>query len=109
MSEWARARAAAASASLGGPTPEVSLAPAACARGSGGPGCATAAGKYRSSHQCHPHALVIEDLRTACAELRARGCMCDRIARAEVVTSTGTQYLGSVLSGDYQLLWVATP
>eukprot|EP00959_Pyramimonas_sp_CCMP1952_P108782 2274633-Pyramimonas_sp.AAC.1 len=25
------------------------------------------------------------------------------------MTSTGTQYLGALLSGDYQLLWVATP
>eukprot|EP00959_Pyramimonas_sp_CCMP1952_P077962 1629662-Pyramimonas_sp.AAC.1 len=25
------------------------------------------------------------------------------------MTSTGTQFLGSPLSGDYQLLWVATP
>eukprot|EP00959_Pyramimonas_sp_CCMP1952_P278080 5813201-Pyramimonas_sp.AAC.1 len=25
------------------------------------------------------------------------------------MTTTGTQYLGALLSGDYQLLWVATP
>eukprot|EP00959_Pyramimonas_sp_CCMP1952_P447953 9379951-Pyramimonas_sp.AAC.1 len=48
-------------------------------------------------------------MRTACAELRARGYMCDRITHAEVMTSTGTQDVGAVLSGDYQLLWVATP
>eukprot|EP00959_Pyramimonas_sp_CCMP1952_P201011 4203971-Pyramimonas_sp.AAC.1 len=48
-------------------------------------------------------------MRTACSELRARGYMCDRITHAEVMTSTGTQYLGALLSGDYQLLWVATP
>eukprot|EP00959_Pyramimonas_sp_CCMP1952_P229386 4796228-Pyramimonas_sp.AAC.1 len=35
--------------------------------------------------------------------------MCDRITHAEVVTSTGTQHLGALPSGDYQLLWVATP
>eukprot|EP00959_Pyramimonas_sp_CCMP1952_P118281 2473108-Pyramimonas_sp.AAC.1 len=25
------------------------------------------------------------------------------------MTSTGTQHLGALLSGDYQLLWIATP
>eukprot|EP00959_Pyramimonas_sp_CCMP1952_P124132 2595620-Pyramimonas_sp.AAC.1 len=35
--------------------------------------------------------------------------MCDRKTRAEVVTSTGTLYLGRLQSGDYQLLWVAAP
>eukprot|EP00959_Pyramimonas_sp_CCMP1952_P229539 4799189-Pyramimonas_sp.AAC.1 len=54
-------------------------------------------------------AFVIEDMRTACAELRARGYMCDRITHTEVMTSTGTQYLGALLFGDHQLLWVATP
>eukprot|EP00959_Pyramimonas_sp_CCMP1952_P307219 6430184-Pyramimonas_sp.AAC.1 len=48
-------------------------------------------------------------MRTACAKLLPRGCMCDRITRAEVETSTGTQYLGSLVSGDYQLPWVAPP
>eukprot|EP00959_Pyramimonas_sp_CCMP1952_P308396 6454102-Pyramimonas_sp.AAC.1 len=48
-------------------------------------------------------------MRTACAELRARGYMCDRIAHTEVMTSTGTQYIGALLPGDYQVLWVATP
>eukprot|EP00959_Pyramimonas_sp_CCMP1952_P098700 2063291-Pyramimonas_sp.AAC.1 len=31
-------------------------------------------------------------MRTACAELRARGYMCDRMAHRDVMTSTGTQY-----------------
>eukprot|EP00959_Pyramimonas_sp_CCMP1952_P181158 3788010-Pyramimonas_sp.AAC.1 len=35
--------------------------------------------------------------------------MCDRITHTEVVTSTGTQYFGALLSGDYQLLRGATP
>eukprot|EP00959_Pyramimonas_sp_CCMP1952_P050412 1053423-Pyramimonas_sp.AAC.1 len=48
-------------------------------------------------------------IRTAFAELRARGYMCDRITHIEVMTSTGTQYLGALLSGDYQLSWAATP
>eukprot|EP00959_Pyramimonas_sp_CCMP1952_P046811 977706-Pyramimonas_sp.AAC.2 len=48
-------------------------------------------------------------MRTACAELRARRYTGDRIARAEVMTSAGAKYLGGFLSGDYQLLRVATP
>eukprot|EP00959_Pyramimonas_sp_CCMP1952_P073323 1532554-Pyramimonas_sp.AAC.1 len=48
-------------------------------------------------------------MRTACAELRARGYTSDRITHAEVMTSAVTQYLGAILSGDYQLFWVATP
>ena len=58
---------------------------------------------------CHTKALVIEDIRTATAELRARGYMCDRITHTEVMTCTGTQYLGNLLAGEYHLLWVATP
>eukprot|EP00959_Pyramimonas_sp_CCMP1952_P439792 9207318-Pyramimonas_sp.AAC.1 len=48
-------------------------------------------------------------MRTACAELRAHGYMCDRITHTEVMTSIGTQHLGALFSGDYQLSWVATP
>eukprot|EP00959_Pyramimonas_sp_CCMP1952_P269617 5636708-Pyramimonas_sp.AAC.1 len=48
-------------------------------------------------------------MRTACAELRARGHMCDRITRTEVMTSTGTQDLGNLSSGDYQVQCLATP
>eukprot|EP00959_Pyramimonas_sp_CCMP1952_P066918 1397347-Pyramimonas_sp.AAC.1 len=62
-----------------------------------------------SWHNYHYRAFVIEDIRTPCAELRTRGYMCDRITHAEVMTSTGTQHLGALLLGDYQLLWVATP
>eukprot|EP00959_Pyramimonas_sp_CCMP1952_P438034 9170348-Pyramimonas_sp.AAC.1 len=47
------------------------------------PGCVAAAANERSSHHYNSRALVIEDLRTACAELRARGYMCDRITHAE--------------------------
>eukprot|EP00959_Pyramimonas_sp_CCMP1952_P208512 4361645-Pyramimonas_sp.AAC.1 len=47
-------------------------------------------------------------MRTGCAELPARGT-CDRITRTGVMTSTGAQHLGGLLSGDYHLLWVATP
>eukprot|EP00959_Pyramimonas_sp_CCMP1952_P014845 314356-Pyramimonas_sp.AAC.1 len=35
--------------------------------------------------------------------------MCDRIAHTEVMTSTGTQYLGALLSGNCKFSWVATP
>ena len=86
----------------------LSRAPAVRARGRGkpgcaaGPGCAAAAEKEGLSHHYHSRAFVIEDIRTACAELRARGYMCDRITHTEVMTSTGTQYLGALLWGDFQ-------
>eukprot|EP00959_Pyramimonas_sp_CCMP1952_P272878 5704365-Pyramimonas_sp.AAC.1 len=35
--------------------------------------------------------------------------MGDRITRAKVMTSIDAQYLGGLLSGDYQLPWAATP
>ena len=65
--------------------------------------------KERPSHPYHFRALVIEDIRTASAELRTRGYLCDRITHTEVMTSEGTKYLGGLLSGDYKMLWVATP
>ena len=65
--------------------------------------------KERQSHHYHSRALVIEDIRTASAELRTRGYLCDRITHTEVMTSEGTKYLGALLSGDYTMLWVATP
>eukprot|EP00959_Pyramimonas_sp_CCMP1952_P194021 4057364-Pyramimonas_sp.AAC.1 len=34
---------------------------------------------------------------------------CDHITHTEVMASEGAQYLGGLLSGDYKLLWVATP
>eukprot|EP00959_Pyramimonas_sp_CCMP1952_P051742 1081590-Pyramimonas_sp.AAC.1 len=48
-------------------------------------------------------------MRTARAGLRAHGRMCRRITRAEVMTSTGAQFLRSLLSGGHSLLRVATP
>ena len=53
--------------------------------------------------------MVVEDHRMACADLRTRGFLCDRITHNEVMTSRGSQYLGALLSGDYQLLWISTP
>ena len=94
--------------------PAVSLlsgAPAVSASASG-PGtfaAVTAEEKERLSHPYHSRALVIEDIRTASAELRTRGYICDRITHTEVMTSEGTKYLGGLLSGDYKMLWVATP
>ena len=35
--------------------------------------------KERRSHRYHSRALVIEDIRTASAELRTRGYLCDRL------------------------------
>eukprot|EP00959_Pyramimonas_sp_CCMP1952_P422108 8842669-Pyramimonas_sp.AAC.1 len=48
-------------------------------------------------------------MRAACAELRARGYMCDRVTHTVVMTSTGTYCFGALLSGDYQLFWATTP
>ena len=53
--------------------------------------------------------FVIEDTREACADLRTRGYICDRISHNELMTSVGTGYLGAVLSGDYALIWISTP
>eukprot|EP00959_Pyramimonas_sp_CCMP1952_P356816 7471870-Pyramimonas_sp.AAC.1 len=87
-------------------------APAVSARGGSGPRAFVAwaaGGKDRSSHRCQSRAPVIGDMRTACAARRAHGCMCHFMARAEVVASAGARYLGGLLSGDNQLLWVVTP
>ena len=54
-------------------------------------------------------ALVIEDMREACVELRSRGYQCDRITHNELMASTGEEYLGNLLRGDYDMLWIATP
>eukprot|EP00959_Pyramimonas_sp_CCMP1952_P461138 9481101-Pyramimonas_sp.AAC.1 len=35
--------------------------------------------------------------------------ICVAVLHTEVMTSTGTHYLSALLSGDYDLLWVATP
>eukprot|EP00959_Pyramimonas_sp_CCMP1952_P169792 3547423-Pyramimonas_sp.AAC.1 len=54
-------------------------------------------------------AFVIEDAREACADLRVRGYICDRISHNELLTTVRTDYLGAVISGDYTLIWVSTP
>eukprot|EP00959_Pyramimonas_sp_CCMP1952_P173463 3625042-Pyramimonas_sp.AAC.1 len=55
----------------------------AAATNGSGPGCVTAAEKDGLQHHYHSRAFVIEDIRAACAELRARGYMCDRITHTE--------------------------
>ena len=69
----------------------------------------TRGGVNRTPSRFHARALVIEDQRMACADLRHRGFLRDRITHQEVLAHTGTQFLGNLLSGDYQLLWVSTP
>merc|ERR1712242_58772 len=54
-------------------------------------------------------ALVIEDIREACIELRQRGYVCDCITHNELMASTGQECTGKLIKGDYNLLWIATP
>ena len=64
----------------------LSGAPAVSAPDSSGPGtfAVWAAGeKERPSNHYHSRALVIEDIRSAIAELRTRGYMCDRITHTQ--------------------------
>ena len=53
--------------------------------------------------------LVIEDIREACIELRQRGYVCARITHNELMASTGQEYTGKLIKGEYKLLWIATP
>ena len=62
-----------------------------------------------TSQRPFKRALVIEDVRLACADLRARGYHCDRIAHDELLTHIGTEYFVSLHAGGYHLLWVSTP
>ena len=55
-----------------------------------------------------PAALVIEDVREACVELRERGYECDRIIHNELMTSAGEEYTGKLQKGDYVLVWIST-
>ena len=68
----------------------------------------------RKQHTFYPQyiqksALVIEDIREACIELRQRGYVCDSITHNELMASTGQEYTGNLIKGDYKLLWIATP
>ena len=58
----------------------------------------------------HPRrAFIIEGTREACADHRQRRYICDRITHTELMTHTGTTYLGNILHGDYDLVWISTP
>ena len=59
--------------------------------------------------ETHRRAFVIEDTREACADLRRRRYICDRITHTELMTQTGTTYLGNLIHGDYALVWISTP
>ena len=54
-------------------------------------------------------ALVVEDMREACVELRSVGYQCDRITHNEFMASTGQEYTASLLKGAYSILWISTP
>ena len=68
-------------------------------------------GKQKQQHpqQEKKTALVIEDMREACIELRLHVYTCDRITHNELMASTGQEYTGNLIKGDYNLLWIATP
>ena len=54
-------------------------------------------------------ALIVEDVRSAEIELKTSGYDCDRITHSEMLSSTGTEYTGKLLKGEYSLLWISTP
>ena len=54
-------------------------------------------------------ALVIEDIRMACAILRLYGYQCDRLSHNELMMSVGSIHTGNLISGKYKLLWISTP
>ena len=54
-------------------------------------------------------ALVVEDIRAAEIELRQRGHQCDRLTHNELLSSSGTEYTGKLLRGEYSMLWISTP
>jgi hypothetical protein len=54
-------------------------------------------------------ALVVEDLREACIVLKDHGYECERLTHNELMASSGEEYLGKLLSGEYSMLWIATP
>ena len=54
-------------------------------------------------------ALIVEDIREAEIELKEKGYECDRITHNELLSSSGAEYTGKLLKGDYSLLWISTP
>ena len=58
----------------------------------------------------HPgRALIVEDVRVAEVELRKQGYECDRLTHNELLSSSGAEYTGKLLKGEYNLLWICTP
>ena len=55
---------------------------------------------HKSTPQPLKRALVIEDVRLACADLRMRGYHCDRMIRNELMTHMGTECFGRLRAGD---------
>ena len=53
-------------------------------------------------------ARVIEDIREVSIELLEKGYACDRLTHKELMASTGEEYTGSLLRGDYSVLWIST-
>ena len=56
-----------------------------------------------------PVALVIEDIRMACAILRLHGYQCDRLSHNELMMSVGSIHTGCLTECKYRLLWISTP
>ena len=61
-------------------------------------------------HSCDkPTAVIIEDIRQAEMQLSGIGYTCERITHNELMATSGTEYLGKLLKGEYSLLWISTP
>ena len=54
-------------------------------------------------------ALVIEDTREACQELKLHDWDCRRITHAEVLSLSADEILREIIQGHYSLLWVSIP
>ena len=54
-------------------------------------------------------ALVIEDVQTASTVLRDHDFVCDRLTHNELMSGSEQHYHEKLRTGDYKLLWIATP
>ena len=54
-------------------------------------------------------ALVIEDVREACIELRKMNYECDRLTHNELMSHAGEEYTNKMIQQQYSLLWISTP
>ena len=66
-------------------------------------------GSDERGHAHSDRALVVEDFREVEIELRKRNYECDRLTHNELLSSSGTEYTGKLLKGDYSLVWITTP